>query len=111
MVVPGMSLLTQQLYTLVNQEESQALILLADETHPIFKAHFEGNPLLPAFLQVDIVAEIFGLQVSGISRSKFMEPLKPLDQVVIRLEKRPLGVKARWIKQEHLCSEINLDVR
>lgn len=106
-----MSTLTQNLYTLVNKEEAQALIVLADEKHPIFKAHFEGNPLLPAFLQVDIVAEIFGLQIIGITRSKFMEPLKPLDEVVIRLDKRPSGIKARLMKQENTCSEMNLEVR
>lgn len=106
-----MNTLTSQLYTLIKKEETQAVILLADETHPIFKAHFEGNPLLPAFLQVDIVAEIFGLTISGISRSKFMEPLKPLDTVAIHLEKRPQGTKVRLLKQEHICSEINFELR
>jgi 3-hydroxyacyl-[acyl-carrier-protein] dehydratase len=93
------------------QEEALAIAVLADETHPVFKAHFEGNPLLPAFLQVDMVAEIFGLQVIGISRSKFMEPLKPSDEVVIRLERRPQGIKVKLMKQERTCSEMSLDVR
>lgn len=106
-----MSALTQQLYTLVMQEDAKALIVLADETHPIFKAHFEGNPLLPAFLHVDIVAEIFGLEIIGISRSKFMEPLKPLDEVMIRLEKRPQGIKVRLMKEDRTCSEMSLEVR
>ncbi|MGZ8547252.1 MAG: hypothetical protein ACXW33_01420 [Sulfuricurvum sp.] len=106
-----MSILTQKLYTLMIQEENQVLIRLADETHPIFKAHFEGNPLLPAFLHVDIVAEIFGLEIIGISRSKFMEPLKPLDAVMIRLEKRPSGIKARLLKEERTCSEMSFEVR
>ncbi|MDO9209109.1 MAG: hypothetical protein Q8R86_00855 [Sulfuricurvum sp.] len=106
-----MNILTNQLYTLIKKEENQALIILGDETHPIFKAHFEGNPLLPAFLQVDIVSEIFGLNITGISRSKFMEPLKPLDEVMIRFEKRPSGIKARLLKQERTCSEINFEIR
>lgn len=106
-----MSILTHKLYTLMLQEDDQALIRLADETHPIFKAHFEGNPLLPAFLHVDIVAEIFGLHITGISRSKFMEPLKPLDVVMIRLEKRPSGIKARLMKEERTCSEMSFEVR
>jgi 3-hydroxyacyl-[acyl-carrier-protein] dehydratase len=106
-----MNILTQHLYTLMMQEEAQALVVLADEAHPVFKAHFEGNPLLPAFLQVDMIAEIFGLQVTGISRSKFMEPLRPSDEVLIRLEKRAQGVKVRLMKQERMCSEMSLDVR
>jgi len=106
-----MNTLTQQLYTLIMQDEVQAVIVLADEMHPIFKAHFEGNPLLPAFLQVDIVGQIFGFEIIGISRSKFMEPLKPLDEVVIHLEKRPQGIKVRLMKEERTCSEMNLEVR
>ena len=106
-----MNTLTQELYTLVMQDEARAIVVLADETHPVFKAHFEGNPLLPAFLQVDMVAEIFGMQVMGISRSKFMEPLKPSDEVVIGLEKRPQGIKVKLMKQDRMCSEMSLDVR
>ena len=93
------------------QDEVQALVVLADEAHPVFNAHFEGNPLLPAFLQVDMVAKIFGLQVKGISRSKFMEPLKPSDEVVIGLEIRNEGIKVKLMKQERICSEMRLDVR
>ncbi len=106
-----MNTLTNQLYTLIKKEETQAIIVLADDTHPIFKAHFEGNPLLPAFLQVDIIAEIFDLTISEISRSKFMEPLKPLDTLTLNLEKRPQGIKVRLLKQEHVCSEIYLEIR
>lgn len=106
-----MNILTNQLYTLIKKEETQALIILGDETHPIFKAHFEGNPILPAFLQVDIVAEIFGLNIIGINRSKFMEPLRPLDEVLIHLEKSVTGIKAKLLKHEQICCEMNLEVR
>jgi 3-hydroxyacyl-[acyl-carrier-protein] dehydratase len=106
-----MNTLTQHLYTLRMQEAAQAFVVLADEAHPVFRAHFEGNPLLPAFLQVDMVAEIFGLQVIGVSRSKFMEPLRPSDKVTICLEKRSQGVKVLLMKQERVCSEMSLDVR
>lgn len=106
-----MNILSSQLYTLIKKEETQALIILGDESHPIFHAHFEGNPILPAFLQVDIVAEIFNLNVIGITRSKFMKPLKPLDEVLIRLEKSTFGIKAKLLKDEQICCEMNLEIK
>jgi 3-hydroxyacyl-[acyl-carrier-protein] dehydratase len=103
-------ILTKQLYTHVIKEENSVRFTLADATHPVFKAHFEGNPLLPAFLQVDIAAEIFGWSVTGISRSKFVEPLKPLDKVVIRYEHTPKGTKVVWSKEGKTASEMTLEI-
>lgn len=106
-----MNIFTQQLYTIQLKDISSVVIVLADENHPIFKAHFEGNPLLPAFLHVDIAAEIFGFEVVGISRSKFMEPLLPNDEVVVSIEQRPVGVRVRLVKDTHIASEINLEIQ
>jgi 3-hydroxyacyl-[acyl-carrier-protein] dehydratase len=101
---------TQQLYTITSRDINSIVLTLADENHPIFKAHFEGNPLLPAFLHVDIAAEIFGFEVVGIVRSKFMEPLMPNDEVVVTIEQRPLGIRVRLLKDTRIASEIMLEL-
>ncbi len=106
-----MNIFTQQLYTIQSKDINSVVIVLADENHPIFKAHFEGNPLLPAFLHVDIAAEIFGFEVVGITRSKFMEPLLPNDEVVVSIEQRPVGVRIRLVKDTRIASEINLEIQ
>lgn len=106
-----MNRFTQQLYTIQSKDITSVVIVLADENHPIFKAHFEGNPLLPAFLHVDIAAEIFGFEVMGISRSKFMEPLLPNDEVVVSIEQRPVGVRVRLVKDTRIASEMNLEIQ
>lgn len=105
-----MNIFTQQLYTIQSKDITSVVIVLADENHPIFKAHFEGNPLLPAFLHVDIAAEIFGFEVVGISRSKFMAPLLPNDEVVVSIEQRPVGVRVRFVRDTRIASEINLEI-
>lgn len=105
-----MGRLTEKLYSVINKNDNTIVIQLTDESHPIFKAHFEGNPLLPAFLQVDIAAEVLGLSVKGISRSKFMEPLLPNDHVVLVHEERAGKIRIQWKKNDKIASEITLDV-
>lgn len=102
---------TSKLYTILSRSVNSVVIVLTDESHPIFKAHFEGNPILPAFLHVDIIAEIFSIEVIGIVRSKFMEPLLPNDEVVVSLEQRPFGVRVRLLKDTRIASEMNLEVQ
>lgn len=102
---------TDQLYTIASKDINSVVLMLADESHPIFKAHFEGNPLLPAFLHVDLVAEIFGFEVVGISRAKFMEPLLPKDEVVMTVEQRPLGIRVRLVKDTRIASEMTLEIQ
>ncbi|MDD2829466.1 MAG: hypothetical protein PHW18_07835 [Sulfuricurvum sp.] len=101
---------TDKLYTVESAEERSVSVRLGEASHPIFKAHFEGNPLLPAFLQVDIAAEILGFSVKGISRSKFMEPLLPNDEVVLEHEERAGKIRVRWVKNGKIASEITLEV-
>lgn len=67
------------LYVINTSDNDMIEITLSDHLHPIFQAHFEGNPLLPAFLQIDILASILAIDVNEILRSKFIEPVRPLD--------------------------------
>jgi 3-hydroxyacyl-[acyl-carrier-protein] dehydratase len=101
---------TDKLYTVLSKDGMNVSVRFTDSSHPIFKAHFEGNPLLPAFLQVDIAAEILGFSVQGISRSKFMEPLLPDDEVVLEHEERAGKIRVRWVKNGKIASEITLEV-
>lgn len=75
------NILISQLYTVDIHKNDVIEITLADENHPVFLAHFEGNPLLPAFLQIDIFASVLNLEAVEIVRSKFMEPIRPNDTI------------------------------
>jgi len=102
---------TCHLYTIASRDISSVVIILANENHPIFKAHFEGNPLLPAFLHVDIAAEIFGFEIMGIVKSKFMIPLLPDDEVVVSVEPYKTGLKVKYIKDTKIASEIIVEIQ
>lgn len=102
---------TQDLYSIVSRDISSVVMVLASENHPIFQAHFEGNPLLPAFLHVDIAAEIFGFEVCGIVKSKYMIPLVPSDEVVVSVQPNSLGIKVTFIKDTKLASEMVFEIQ
>ena len=82
-----MRLLNKNLYTHKELSESSWEITMADATHPVFKAHFEGNPLLPAFLQIDIMSEILDKKLLSIDRSKFKLPILPNDVLIYKIIK------------------------
>lgn len=104
------NILISQLYTIDIHNNDVIEITLADENHPIFLAHFEGNPLLPAFLQIDIFASILNLDVVEIVRSKFMEPIRPNDTIryaLIKDEAKSL-CKVKVSKGDKPVSEFTL---
>ncbi len=76
-----MTLYTQNLYQKQQIEQYIWNLTFANKDHPIFKAHFDFMPLLPAFLQIDIASELANLHIIGIKQAKFISPIKPDEQV------------------------------
>lgn len=70
-------MLIDNLYTIEFQDENRAIVKLSDENHPIFKAHFPTNPILPGFINFDIVADVFDLEITTIKKAKFLKTVKP----------------------------------
>ena len=65
------------LYSLVGKTENSIEVLLSDETHPVFKAHFPSNPILPGFVHLEIIEELFELQLEGVKKAKFSAMVYP----------------------------------
>jgi 3-hydroxymyristoyl/3-hydroxydecanoyl-(acyl carrier protein) dehydratase len=103
--------LTNDLYDIINLDNTETTICLADVTHPVFAAHFPDYPVLPAFLQVDIASEIFNLNIVGISYSKFIEPLFPLDKLIVQIDKQDEKIKIKYKKQNKVISEMMLEAK
>jgi len=82
-----MQILSKNLYSYKVLTPYSWEVTLTNETHPVFKAHFEGNPLLPAFLQIDILGELLNKKLLSIDKSKFKQPLLPNDKIVYRILK------------------------
>ncbi len=103
------SYLSQNLYQVHTLSESQVDIELADENHFIFKAHFEGMPLLPGFLQIDIIAEVLGKEIDAITSAKFMQKVLPLEKLRYEIAPTKIGVRVKLFNSEKLlCGDFKL---
>ena len=76
-----MNMLCNKLYTIKYQDSNSAIITLCDEKHPIFKAHFPSQPILPAFVHFEIVGDIFNLDITTIKKAKFTKIITPLQTI------------------------------
>lgn len=99
-----MRLLSKNLYTSTQLSDDAWKVVMADETHPVFKAHFEGNPLLPAFLQIDIFGELLEKKLVSIEKSKFKLPILPKETIIYKIVKIVKNTYKVEISKEHLST-------
>ena len=64
-------------YEVLFQDSSEVKIKLTSKEHPIFKAHFPTNPILPAFIHLEIISELFNFQITEIKKAKLSEVIGP----------------------------------
>jgi 3-hydroxyacyl-[acyl-carrier-protein] dehydratase len=79
--------------TLLESGEGHYRVRLAGAEHPVFQAHFEGNPILPGFMQLDIIAALAGKRITEIKTAKFMTPLRPKDVFCYEIVEGPKGTR------------------
>jgi 3-hydroxyacyl-[acyl-carrier-protein] dehydratase len=104
-----MKSLSKNLYVSKCISEHKWEVTLASEEHAVFKAHFEGNPLLPAFLQIDIFAELIDKKIVKIERCKFKQPILPNDIVVYEVIKQVDDMyRIKIFKKNEITSEIKI---
>jgi len=70
-------MLLDGLYRVLNANEREARVLLSDENHPIFQAHFPSRPILPGFVHLEIISDIFNLEINGVKKAKFTNLVLP----------------------------------
>jgi 3-hydroxyacyl-[acyl-carrier-protein] dehydratase len=71
--------LLKDLFEILEKSENYYKIELASKEHPVFKAHFPDNEILPGFMQIEIIAQILNHKISAISKAKFLSIIKPAD--------------------------------
>jgi len=72
-------MLLDELYEIKSRSESEGSVVLSDAEHPVFKAHFPNNPILPGFVHLEIITELFDLKIDVIKKAKFSGFVKPLE--------------------------------
>ena len=70
-------MLKKDLYKVDYIDETKAIITLCDETHPLFKGHFPTKPILPGFMNFDIVEELFDIKITTVKKAKFLKTIEP----------------------------------
>lgn len=70
-------MLLDGLYSIVDNDNSEAHVRLSDENHPVFQAHFPSNPILPGFVHLEIIAELFNIEITGVKKAKFSSLVLP----------------------------------
>lgn len=71
--------LFKNLFEVLEKSENYYKVKLANKEHPVFKAHFPQNEILPGFMQIDIISDILNHKIITISKAKFISIIKPED--------------------------------
>ncbi|MEE8587746.1 MAG: 3-hydroxyacyl-ACP dehydratase [Sulfurimonadaceae bacterium] len=101
--------LSKGLYKVISQSDERVEIELTDASHPIFKAHFEEMPLLPGFLQIDIVAEILGKEIDAITSAKFVQKILPDERLTYTIAPTKSGIRVKLTNSSNeLCGDFKL---
>ncbi|NPA58872.1 MAG: hypothetical protein GXO30_00185 [Epsilonproteobacteria bacterium] len=85
----------ENLYTIVHKDNSTLSIKLSDENHPIFKAHFPTNPILPGFINFEIVAKEFDIQITSIKKAKFLKLVSPNQILTYKRDKNKFKITSQ----------------
>lgn len=104
-----MQRLTKDLYGVKKIDENAWEVTFTDASHPVFKAHFEDYPLVPAFLQIDIMGEILEKELTKIERCKFKLPILPNDVVTYKIVKQTDNkYRVKIFKEDAEASELRI---
>lgn len=70
-------MLSDKLYSIESRGDSVGIVKLSDAQHPVFKAHFPSQAILPGFMHFEIVSQLFDLEITTIKKAKFLKPALP----------------------------------
>ena len=70
-------MLTDKLYSVEFKDDTKAVVHLSNENHPIFKAHFPSRPIMPGYVNFEIVADVFDIEITTIKKAKFLKTALP----------------------------------
>ena len=74
-------MLLDGLYSVLESSNDEVSVLLSDASHPVFQAHFPLNPILPGFVHLEIISDVFNLEIKGVKKAKYMELVLPSQKV------------------------------
>lgn len=91
----------KSLYTILKKSDSLVSVKYCNEEHPIFKAHFPKNPLLPGFCHIDILAQILEDNIKKVNLLKLKQKTYPNDIVSYEITTLKNKRKIKIIDQQN----------
>ncbi|MCD6173242.1 MAG: hypothetical protein J7J96_05530 [Sulfurimonas sp.] len=85
-------MISDKLYKIKDYNDIYAKVELSGEEHPIFKAHFPSNPILPGFMHLEIISEVFNIEITQIKKAKFIEIVRPNQLLKYKKENNKFSV-------------------
>lgn len=96
---------------ILNKDSNSCVVKFSDSEHPVFKAHFPSNPILPGFLLVDILSHIFNLRIIKIKKAKFILGIYPNETITFQLEYRSCDLKVVIQREDKKVAEVMCEYR
>lgn len=96
----------KEMFTLLQKGEKYCKIGLDDERHPIFKAHFPNNPILPGFVLLEIASTLFNQKGKEIKKAKFLHHILPSSILEFTVEDMQKSSKIVVLQKETKVAEI-----
>jgi len=93
--------ITSKLYKIVHNEDEKIIVQLADENHPIFKAHFPQNPILPGFCHIEILSEILSDDITKIVLLKLKKKSLPTEKITYAITNIESKRKIKILDEEN----------
>lgn len=85
--------------------------MFANENHPIFKAHFPMNAIVPGFILLEISAEILDIEIVKIIKAKFLKNIAPLSVLWFEIQTTGNTLKIRVSQNEQKVAELTYEKR
>jgi 3-hydroxymyristoyl/3-hydroxydecanoyl-(acyl carrier protein) dehydratase len=65
-------------------------VRLSDKEHPVFRAHFPDQPILPGFIHLEIISKLFGQKIRKIKKAKFIKYVQPESVITYKKTKHKI---------------------
>jgi len=103
--------LLKDLFTIISETPTTVTVRFTSEDHPIFQAHFPNYPILPGFLQIDVILNILDIEIKGIKYAKFIDHISPNDLVRYELKNKDGFSIVKIFKDTKKISEIKYEIK
>ena len=98
-------------YTIIAHDETRFCIKLSDASHPIFQAHFPTYPIVPGFILLDISAEVLGIEIFKIKKTKFLQNIAPQSVLYFDVTRKENVFKIIITQNEQKVAELHYEKR